>query len=116
VIDPISFQKFLWGDLYYNEDTRKFSRTAEGGLPRSFVHFILEPFYKLVSCAISNEKQELMPIIKKLGLLLHKKDYNLDIKPLLKLVLSKFFGNTSSIVDAMAHNIRSAQEGTVTKV
>jgi len=76
----------------------------------------LEPFYKLVSTTISNEKQELMPVIKKLGLFLHKKDYNLDIKPLLKLVLSKFFGSTSSIVDAMAHNIRSAHDGTKTKV
>ena len=112
----MSFQKFLWGDLYFNEETRKFSRTSEGGLPRSFVHFILEPFYKLVSATISNEKSELMPVIKKLGLLLHKKDYNLDIKPLLKLVLSRFFGSTSALVDAMAHNIRSAQDGTRTKV
>ncbi len=80
------------------------------------MHFILEPFYKLVSTTISNEKQELMPVIKKLGILLHKKDYNLDIKPLLKLVLSKFFGDTSSIVDAMAHNIKSALDGTKVKV
>lgn len=57
-----------------------------------------------------------MPVIKKLGVLLHKKDYLLDIKPLLKLVLSKFFGNTSCLVDAMAQNIRSAHEGTKTKV
>lgn len=70
----------------------------------------------MVSATISNEKAELMPVIKRLGLLLHKKDYNLDIKPLLKLVLSKFFGNTSSLVDAMAHNIRSAQDGTRSKV
>ena len=75
----------------------------------------MEPFYKLVSATISNEKAELMPVIKKLGLLLHKKDYNLDIKPLLKLVLSNFFGNTSSLVDAMAHSIRSASQGTLTK-
>ena len=69
---------------------------------RSFVHFILEPFYKIVSSTISNEKAELLPIIKKLGLLLHKKDYGLDIKPLLKLVLSKFFGSVSCLIDAMA--------------
>jgi WD40 repeat protein len=50
-------------------------RINDGSSIRSFVHFILEPFYKIVSTTISNEKAELLPIIKKLGLLLHKKDY-----------------------------------------
>ena len=85
-------------------------------MPRSFVYFILEPFYKIVSATISNEKSELVPIVKKLGLFLQKKDYNLDIKPLLKLVLSKFFGSVSCLVDAMVDNFRHAQSGTRTKV
>ncbi len=108
MLDPVAFQKFLWGDIFYNEQTRKFGRKNDGASTRSFVHFILEPFYKIVSSTISNEKTELLPIIKKLGLLLHKKDYGLDIKPLLKLVLSKFFGNVSCLVDSMAQNFRSA--------
>jgi U5 small nuclear ribonucleoprotein component len=93
-------------------------RKSEGGaLPRSFVHFILEPFYKLVSCTISNEKAELAPIVKKLGILLQKKDYNLDIKPLIKLVLTKFFGRgVNCMVDAMVESVRNSQEGTRTKV
>ncbi len=115
-LDPTAFQKFLWGDIFYNEVSRKFGRKSENGSQRSFVHFILEPFYKIVSSTISNEKAELMPVIKKLGLLLHKKDYNLDIKPLLKLVLRKFFGSVSCLVDAMVQNFRNSAEGTKTKV
>lgn len=42
-----------------------------------------------------------MPILKKLGLYLNKKDYQLDIKPLLKLVMSKVFGDVSCLVDAI---------------
>lgn len=117
-MDPATFQKFLWGDIFYNEETRKFTRKSEGGaLPRSFVHFILEPFYKLVSCTISNEKAELASLVKKLGILLQKKDYNLDIKPLIKLVLTKFFGRgVNCMVDAMVESVRNSQEGTRTKV
>eukprot|EP00347_Sterkiella_histriomuscorum_P000437 403375864 len=115
VIDPSKFIKFLWGDIYYNEETRKFQRKSEG-LSRSFIHFILEPFYKLVSHVLSNERNELMPIMKKLGIFLKKKDYQLDIKPLLKLVLTKFFGNTSCLVDSMSESFVNALEGTKIKV
>jgi hypothetical protein len=44
-------------------------------MPRSFVHFILEPFYKIVSVSMSEEKEELEPILTRLGIYLHKKDY-----------------------------------------
>ena len=76
------------------------------------MHFILEPFYKIVSSTISNEKAELLPIIKKLGIYLHKKDFSLDIKPLLKLVLVKTFGSVSCLVDSMVEHFPNAQEGT----
>lgn len=115
-VDPVVFQKFLWGDIFYNEETRKFGRKSEGGLPRSFAHFILEPFYKIVSNTISNEKAELQPILKKLGLFLHKKDFNLDIKPLLKLVLTRFFGDVSCLVDCMVASFRHSSDGTKNKV
>ena len=85
-------------------------------MPRSFVYFILEPFYKIVSNTISNEKNELMPILKKLGIYLNKKDYNLDIKPLLKLVLTRFFGSVSCLVDSMVEHFKNAVEGTKVKV
>lgn len=98
----------LWGDIYYNEETRKFSRKSEGGLPRSFVHFVLEPFYKIISQVISKDRSELMPVMKKLSIYLKKKDYALDIKPLLKLILSKYFGDLSSIVDAMVYHFKNA--------
>lgn len=72
------------------------------------MHFILEPFYKIVSSTISNEKAELLPIIKKLGIYLHKKDFSLDIKPLLKLVLVKTFGSVSCLVDSMVDHFPNA--------
>ena len=107
-IDPVKFSKFLWGDIFYNEETRKFSRKSQGMLPRSFVHFILEPFYKIVSHTISQEKNELLPIMKKLGIYLKKKDYQLDIRPLLKLVLSKFFGELGCLTDCMVSHFKNA--------
>jgi len=101
-LEAKQFTKFLWGDVFYDEKTRKFQRKSEQGLPRSFVHFILEPFYKVVALTLSNEKNELLPILKKLGVFLNKKDFSLDIKPLLKLVMSRYFGDISCLVDSIA--------------
>ena len=42
--------KYEWGR--FEEDTRRFLRSAPmGGAQRSFVHFLLEPLYKLMSQA-----------------------------------------------------------------
>jgi U5 small nuclear ribonucleoprotein component len=50
-----TFSKFLWGDLFYNEETRQFTKLANG-LPRSFVQFVLEPWYKIITVSVSEEK------------------------------------------------------------
>ena len=46
-IDTDKFMERLWGDIYFNPQTRKFTKKQEGDLQRSFVHFILEPLYKI---------------------------------------------------------------------
>lgn len=101
-MDPEKFAKFLWGDLFYNEEKRKFERSgAMGRNPRSFVHFILEPFYKVISVSISEEKAELEPILSRLGVYLKRKEFELDIKPLVKLVLRSLLGDMSCFIDVL---------------
>jgi len=76
---------------------------------------VLEPFYKIISVSISEEKAELEPILKKNQIYLKKQDLSLDIKPLIKLVLRKLFGNLACLVDSLA-TMPSAVDGTKTKV
>ena len=45
--DVDKFAARLWGDHYYNPATRRFSKNQDGGIQRSFVHFVLEPLYKI---------------------------------------------------------------------
>lgn len=70
-------------------------------MPRSFVQFILEPFYKIISVSISEEKSGLEPVLRKNGIVLKNSDYNLDIKPLIRLILRKLLGDLSGLVDAL---------------
>ena len=39
----------LWGDIYFNRDSRTFSKKSTEGANRSFVDFVLEPLYKLMA-------------------------------------------------------------------
>lgn len=42
------FADRLWGDIYYDKSSRKFSRKAQDPSdPRTFVTFVLEPLYKI---------------------------------------------------------------------
>jgi U5 small nuclear ribonucleoprotein component len=111
------FAKFLWGDIYFNCDTRKFGKKPNEKNPdRSFVEFILNPLYKIIGYTLSEEKDSLKEILLKIGIDLRLSEYKLDPKPLLKLVCGKFFGHFNSFVDIMLRKIVNAKEGSLIKV
>jgi len=109
-------EKFLWGNFYFDQSSRKFLKkpTAEA-TKRSFVEFILEPIYKIFSHVVSKEKEEVKTVLSDLRIYLSSSDYKLDIKPLLKLVFKKFFGNNSALVSMMVKHIPSPKTGTKIK-
>jgi 116 kDa U5 small nuclear ribonucleoprotein component len=65
---------------------------------------------------VSNEMEELAPLLGKLGIYLKKEEYRMDSRPLLRLVCQKFFGDTSSVVDLMVKHVPNAKEATATKL
>lgn len=112
-----NFAKFLWGDIYFNKDTRKFNRKPTESNPnRSFVEFILDPLYKIIGYTLSEEKDSLKEILGKIGVELRLSEYKMDPKPLLKLVCGKFFGHFNSFVDVLLRKIVNAKEGSLIKV
>jgi hypothetical protein len=47
-MDASRFAERLWGDVYFDKATRKFTRKAQDpSALRTFVMFVLEPIYKL---------------------------------------------------------------------
>jgi len=85
--------------------------------PRSFVHFILEPFYKIISLTLTKDKAELIRIMKSDlgGIQKHfkKEHFEMNIHPLLKLVMRHTFGNsTQTMVDTMVSSFRTAKDAT----
>lgn len=107
-----TFTKVLWGNFYFDKESRRFVRKLESAeKKRAFVEFILEPLYKILGHTASYEREELEPTLKKIGIYLKKQDYKRDTKELIKMVCTTFFGGSSVFVDLVSLNIPSAKQG-----
>jgi len=116
-MDVPGFAKRLWGNIYFEPETRKFSKgNASGAGKRAFDHFILEPLYKLYTQVLGEEPANLKETLRVLGISLKPAAYKLDVKPLLKIVLGQFFGEATGFVDMCAQHIPNPIEGAQKKV
>jgi len=105
---PEEFAKRLWGDIFYDPSDRKFKKKApHDGAQRSFVHFILEPLYKIYSHVVGEEGPALQKTLDELGIRLKREELHMDVKPLLKVILTRFFGPASGFVDMVVKHIPS---------
>mmetsp|Transcript_826 Transcript_826/g.1239 ORF Transcript_826/g.1239 Transcript_826/m.1239 type:complete len:995 (+) Transcript_826:135-3119(+) len=116
--DPREFAKRLWGDVWFQEDTRQFRRKATPGRgsERSFVQFVLEPLYKVYSQVVGEHPKTIEHALSLLGVHLKASAYTQDTKPLLKEACSAVFGNASGLVDMLVRHVPSSKKATTRKV
>eukprot|EP00051_Salpingoeca_urceolata_P011839 m.147134 g.147134 ORF g.147134 m.147134 type:complete len:988 (+) comp17277_c0_seq2:4560-7523(+) len=116
-LDPSAFAKRLWGDVYFNPERRTFQKKAPtSGAPRSFVQFILEPVYKIFSAVVGDVDRALDPLVQELGITLTKKERKLNIRPLVKTVFTKFFGQSTGFTDMVRDHVVSPNNNAESKV
>lgn len=114
IIDDVDVTKFatrLWGDsICYNEATGKFyKKTAKQfSHKNSFIFFVLEPIYKLISISISKDHQELSRLLyDNFKITLHKNYFKLDSQILLTKVFQEFFKSSFGFADMIEHSAPS---------
>jgi len=117
-VDSEAMARRLWGDVYFHPAERKFRRQPpEGGGPRSFVQFVLDPLYKLTTQTISVDAQELKACLSDIGVCMKASESGLDPKPMLKLTLSQFFDSSyAALVDAVVEHLPCPVTGAAAKV
>lgn len=110
-VDVDAFAQRLWGNIYYNPESRNFGRKPKDAeTKRSFVHFILEPLYKIYSAVLSSPTEDLKRTLAGLGIHLKPAVYKVDVRPLLKIVLGQFFGPAQGLIDLVVDHIPSPKE------
>ncbi|KNZ60251.1 uncharacterized protein VP01_1588g2 [Puccinia sorghi] len=106
LFDITAFSKRLWGNIWYIPEQRKFVKRNVGGeCKRTFDHFIMEPLYKLYGQVLGSEQGPLKETLADLGIYLKPSAYKLDVRPLLRIVLSQFFGPSTGLVDMISSHI-----------
>jgi U5 small nuclear ribonucleoprotein component len=111
-INEADFAVRLWGDIFFNPKSRKFTRKSiEEKSKRTFVNFVLEPIYKLYSHTLSESPEDLKGTLATLGISLKPSQYKTDAKVLLRLVCEQFFGTATGFVDMIVEHIPSPLEG-----
>jgi U5 small nuclear ribonucleoprotein component len=118
--DAKTMAQCLWGDVYFNEDTNKFQRTApDADQPRSFVQYVLEPIYKIFAHCLGEQKEDLASTLAEVDIYPHKRDYDLDARSLLKKVFLQLFGSGGGIrafIDMIVEHIPGPKENAPAKV
>ncbi len=117
VFNAAEFTKRLWGDMYFNSKTRKFSKKPpHASAQRSFIEFILEPIYKIFAQIVGDVDVSLPMLCDELGIRLSKEESKMNVRPLLRLVFQRFLGDFSGFTDMIAQHIPSPLDNAKTKV
>lgn len=80
--------------LFFSLDSRKFSKKPpHGSAQRTFVEFILEPMYKLFAQVVGDVDTTLPEVLDELGVRISKQEMKMNIRPLLRLICSRYLGD-----------------------
>jgi len=116
-INVNEFARRLWGDMYFNTKTRKFTKKPpHGSAQRSFVEFILEPLYKLLAQVVGDVDSSLPMLCQQLGIKIGKEEAKMNIRPLLKLICSRFLGDFTGFTSMCEEHIPSPADNAKAKV
>lgn len=137
------FYPLLWGDIYYNRQTRKFQREEpvkqkeakekdnedddaassssssseeDDEVQRSFIEFCLVPLYKLIGHALGEERDDLEKILAQVGIYLTRNQLKMTTKNTLKVVGKCFFDSVACVTDACVRWVQNPRDAAAWKV
>lgn len=106
-IDVVKLMNRLWGENFFNAKTKKWAKMKEDDNKRSFVMYILDPIYKVFDVIMNYKKEEIGPLLEKIGVTLKHEDKDQDGKKLLKTVMRTWLPAGESLLQMIAIHLPS---------
>lgn len=108
-LSPKDLAVKLWGDHFFNLDTKKWSTNPKDGV-RGFCHFILEPIRKIFNYCLNGDLDKLKGTIQNLSLAITPAELERPGKELLKITMQRWLPAHVALVDMMVSKLPSPLE------
>jgi len=89
-ISERKLMKRFWGDNFYNEKTKEWTKDSSSGGTRGFVKYILDPIYKVFDACMKKPQAAAFTLAEKLHVKLTAEDKEKAEKQLLKVFMRKW--------------------------
>ncbi|GFR06766.1 translation elongation factor 2, partial [Trichonephila clavata] len=99
--------KRLWGENFYNPQTKKWSKRCDEGYKRAFNMFVLDPIYKVFNAIMTYQKEETAELLEKLKITLKGDDKDKEGKNLLKVVMRTWLPAGDTLLQMIAIHLPS---------
>ncbi|OII73721.1 GTPase translation elongation factor 2 [Cryptosporidium ubiquitum] len=106
-VEKSKMMQRLWGDNFFNPETKKFTKTQEPGSKRAFCQFIMEPICQLFSSIMNGDKAKYEKMLVNLGVELKGDDKALVDKPLLKKVMQLWLSAGDTLLEMIVTHLPS---------
>jgi len=107
-VDEDKMMQKLWGDWYYDDESKKWKTSSEGGrLKRAFCQFIMEPVCTIIEAIMNDRKQKIEKMLKAVGVTLKGEEKDLVGKPLMKAVMQKWVPAADALLEMIVINLPS---------
>jgi len=106
-IDSEKLMHRLWGENFYNPETKKWGKAIEPGFKRTFSMFVLDPIFKVFDAIMNFKKDEIDKLLVKLGIVLKGTDKEEEGKNLLKIVMRTWLPAGETLLQMIAIHLPS---------
>ncbi|KAI3950625.1 hypothetical protein MKW92_006673 [Papaver armeniacum] len=108
-VDVTKMMERLWGENFFDPATKKWTtkRTASATCKRGFVQFCYEPIEQIIATCMNDEKDQLWPMLQKLGVTMKDDEKELTGKQLMKRVMQNWLPAASALLEMMIFHLPS---------
>lgn len=94
--------KILWGDYFYDEETKGFSNMSKGSnknLTRGFNKILIQPIMNLYNAILENNKDMILKVCKRQEIPIKDSDFEVSGKDLLKRIFKRWINIADATLD-----------------
>ncbi|OMP04048.1 hypothetical protein COLO4_09990 [Corchorus olitorius] len=108
-VDEAKMMERLWGENFFDLATKKWTSKNTGSptCKRGFVQFCYEPIQQIINNCMNDQKDELWPMLQKLGVTMNTEEKELMGSALMKRVMQNWLPASNALLEMMIFHLPS---------